>query len=146
MIIYKRGDLFTTTDKIIVHGCNMQYTFGSGVARLVRDNYSEAYEEYLKQPELQLGSISYAESRGKIIVNAITQQFYGRDGRRYVDYNAIRSCMQKVKELAFTTFSTSNVSIPKIGAGLGGGDWEVISSILNEDEIINKLNITVWEL
>lgn len=34
--------------------------------------------------------------------------------------------------------------MPKIGAGLGGGNWEVIEAIINHR--LKDHNVTVWEL
>lgn len=38
------------------------------------------------------------------------------------------------------------LGIPKIGAGLGGGDWAVISNIINTILESNTYNIYVYEL
>lgn len=70
--------------------------------------------------------------REVIVVNAYTQQFYGTH-RRQVEYGALRSCF---KELAVRVQGWNpklRIAYPKIGAGLGGGDWDIIAPIIDEE-------------
>lgn len=46
-----------------------------------------------------------------------------------VDYLAVRSCMKCLKE----RYSGQRIGLTKIGAGLAGGDWEIISQIIDEE-------------
>ena len=50
-----------------------------------------------------------------------------------------RSCLRKVN----FKFPRKTVGLPKIGAGLAGGDWIVIKNII-EDEL-KDLNVTIVE-
>lgn len=134
--IYKKGNLLNAEESIIMHGCNAQGVMGSGVAVQIRRKFPEAYHVYKSSvgPKgLELGDISVAwikynhsEDQPLLIVNAITQEFYGRDERRYVSYDAVTKVAEKMSQL----FGKRSVAIPKIGAGLGGGNWQVIESIL----------------
>lgn len=134
-INYIKGDLLSTTEGIIVHGCNAQGVMGSGAALAVRRKYPKAYERYKEEIQrgfLGLGDVQLVEVKQNLfIANAITQEFYGRDKKLYVSYGAIRECFTTVFEAARGT-KVLCVSIPKIGAGLGGGDWEVILGIITE--------------
>jgi len=106
----------------------------SGVAKDIREHYPEAYEEYIKAAEttgLHLGDVIWAESHGKLIANGITQEYYGYDNKRYIDYNAINRVMEAVhREAALEKFS---VAMPLIGAGLGGGSWKQIEGIIEQN-------------
>ena len=135
MINYIKGDLFTTPDNIIAHGVNCQGVMGSGVAKVIRNKYPQAYQDYLdfcalRDPDyFLLGAVkSSHQPDGKIILNCFTQLDYGKDGKRYVSYDAIDDCMVYINE--YLDPRTGNISMPKIGAGLGGGNWEVIESII----------------
>lgn len=120
---------------VIVHGCNCQCVMGAGIAKQIAKVFPEAKEEDIRSDgpsrKLKLGNISYVEvKRGPLrftVVNAYTQLYYGRGVQ--VDYQAIRSAMQSVKY----HFSGKRIGYPKIGAGLGGGDWETIKSIIDEE-------------
>ena len=67
------------------------------------------------------------EGRELVVVNAYTQIDYRGRGVR-VDYDAIGSAAAAVKR----QFSGRRIGYPRIGAGLGGGNWQKISSILDE--------------
>ncbi len=139
-IIYKKGDVLNCTEPWIVHGCNAQCVMGSGVALAIRKKWPSAYATYIAMKEakgMKLGAVSFAEQDyGPVVFNAITQEFYGRDGRKYVSYSAIREAMQAMDWYADTVFSVEegcSIAMPMIGAGLGGGDWETISAIIEEE-------------
>lgn len=134
-IIYKTGDLLSCTEPWILHGCNAQGVMGSGVAKLIKDKYPSAYQAYMASIPLngmELGRVTYAEQMdGKIILNGITQEYYGRISERcYVDYQAITDVIWLVNKHAYHQKDIISVAMPKIGAGLGGGDWEIISGII----------------
>ncbi|RYD20572.1 MAG: hypothetical protein EOP88_14530 [Verrucomicrobiaceae bacterium] len=46
-----------------------------------------------------------------------------------VDYSAIRSCFQWIRQ----NHGAKRVGLPKIGAGLAGGDWSKIATIIDEE-------------
>lgn len=133
-IEYRQGDLFTTDELYILHGCNSRGVMGSGVARTVRDKFPEAYEEYSAwcSKGFRLGTYLPVASNDKIIINAVTQQNYGRDGKRYVSYDAVADIMYEMNR----HYAGCTIAMPRIGAQLGGGDWSVISAII-ESELTN---------
>jgi O-acetyl-ADP-ribose deacetylase (regulator of RNase III) len=57
--------------------------------------------------------------------------------------HAIRTCMEKGKEVC-KRYVSWNIAAPKLGAGLAGGDWNVIEKILNE--VFSDYDITVYYL
>lgn len=133
-MIYVQGDLLSVESGIIAHGCNCQGVMGSGVAKLIKDKYPSAYRyyKYIEQDiGLKLGSTQIVVINNSFYVaNLLTQVSYGRDDKRYVSYDAIDESFDKL----FARSGNMQVYIPKIGAGLGGGDWEVISSIIKSQE------------
>lgn len=146
-IVYKQGDLLECSENIILHGCNAQSTMGSGVAKAIRAKYPEAFRAYLAGI-MELGIVTYAAmDDNKIIMNAITQEFYGRQvGKQYVSYEAVRECFQRINWWAGNTYKEGDASIamPKIGAGLGGGEWDVIAQIIEEESV--NFQPVVYEL
>ena len=141
-LTYTKGNIINASEPIIAHGCNAQGVMGSGVAKAVKLRFPNAFDCYRRQHKeegLKVGQVIYAPCEEKIIANCITQRYYGRDGRRYVDYEAFRKCMKSID--AFTTAmkvntykdETITVAMPRIGAGLGGGDWSKIEAIILEE-------------
>lgn len=158
-----QGDLFSSTSGLIVHGCNAQGVMGSGVAKIVKNDYSELYSVYRKEylhyknkmtSALPLGNITYARlSQDLYGVNMVTQNKYrgmngNYDDRRWVSYDAIdigfRELINMINDGVFG--SVNDVNIPMIGAGLGGGDWDIILTILKKCFEGTNLNLNVYYL
>jgi len=139
-IEYRKGNLFEGNETVIIHGCNAQGKFASGFAGAVRERYPFAYEAYMataQTSKLVLGSIIWASQNTLSIANAITQEHYGRDGKQYASYDAIRLAMETVNLAAQDGIPFSgnrsgfdHIAMPLIGAGLGGGDWNIIAEII----------------
>lgn len=153
MIQYIEGDLLATSERIILHGCNAQGVMGSGVAKAIKAKWPEAFDLYKKTYDwynfadsgLRVGMVVPCLCRdGKIIANGITQEFYGRDPKKvYVSYTGIRQVLYGTRML-MNQYETKSVAMPKIGAGLGNGDWTVIEKIINEvfnDEFTVKVYV-----
>jgi O-acetyl-ADP-ribose deacetylase (regulator of RNase III) len=129
----KFGNILSVTSGIIVQGCNAQGVMGSGVAKAIRDMYPENFETYKAFETingLHLGDVVIHKVNDELsIYNCITQEFYGKDGKKYVSYEAIHKSMKMVAGHA--SRSNKAVHYPMIGAGLGGGDWAVIQSVID---------------
>ena len=120
---------------VIIHGCNCFCTMGAGIAKAVRDQFPAAYEADLATEEgsrEKLGSYSSADvsidDHRLTVVNAYTQFNYRGAGVK-ADYDAIRHVFRKVR----SDFKGKRIGYPMLGAGLAGGDWDTISSIINEE-------------
>ena len=79
-----------------------------------------------------------------IVVNAYTQYNYGKnhaDGdKKPVDYDAIRLCMRKMNHI----FKGKHIGLPKIGAGLAGGSWSIISKIIKSELADCDVTIVIY--
>ena len=144
-IEYITGNLLLTDVKHIVHGCNSRGVMGSGVAKAIRDWYKLAYRDYedvYNSNGLALGDIVVSvQPDGRTIHNAITQQDYGRDSSRvYVSYWAIAEVFRKINQ-----WGIKEIALPKIGAGLANGDWNVISAIIENTLIDTKPYVYILE-
>ncbi len=147
-IIYKKGNLINATESIIAHGCNNCGVMGSGVARQIRNIFPDSYHHYklyYKTSLLNLGTVIYCHEGSKIILHCITQNGFGKDGKKYVSYDAIKKCMRQINfDHNFNGRPVKALALPKIGAGLGGGDWNIISKIIEEELI--TIQPVVYEL
>lgn len=136
IIDYIKADLLQFNN--IAHGCNSKGVMGSGVAKQIKKKFPGAFEAYFNSPR-KLGSVICWEGPNTTVWNCITQDSYGSDGRLYVSYDAIASCFRSLN-----SYSQSPLYIPKIGAGLGGGDWIRIEGIINHET--PNLDIIVCEI
>lgn len=132
----KFGNMLDAKRGIIVHGCNAQGVMGSGIAKEVKYRWPLAFEVYQRAlagaghtSGDPLGTVSFCAVAPNLhVANAITQRTFGKDGRRFVDYQAVQRCFEVVIKQAIHL--DLPVHYPQIGAGLGGGDWAVISDII----------------
>ena len=125
-----RGDF-----DVIIHGCNCQCAMGAGIARSIKAKFPEAYaadRDTKKADRSKLGTFSCAMGRRGdtefTVVNAYTQ-FHWRGKGVLADYEAIRTAMAGVRR----RFTGKRIGYPRIGAGLAGGEWSIISAIINEE-------------
>ena len=138
MIETRYGNALDVNVGIIVHGCNCQGVMGGGFALEVKNRFPLAYHEYDKVHRtngLKLGEICFAEvAPNKFIINANTQEGFG-GSRRNVSYDAVADCFSEVYRFAKVIEQHRGVKLdvifPAIGAGLGGGDWKIISAIID---------------
>lgn len=132
MIKYVEGDLLMSPEKLIAHGCNARRVMGKGVAKLIREKFPHAYSDYMVGSQ-RLGDVIFSQGPEKIIANAITQDGYGssytNDRVIHADYNAIGVAFKTINRYCVEN-GISEIAIPKIGAGLAGGDWGVIERVI----------------
>jgi O-acetyl-ADP-ribose deacetylase (regulator of RNase III) len=114
---------------VIVHGCNCFCTMGAGIAKGIKAEFPEAYKADFstdKGSKDKLGSFSSSTVQRNghdiTIVNAYTQYNWRGKGNK-VDYDAIESAFESIK----LRFTGMRIGYPLIGAGLAGGDWDIIS-------------------
>lgn len=144
-IEYVKGDLLQTELRHIIHGCNSRGVMGSGVAKLIRDKYPQAYRDYVDMYNsygLKIGNIvTSTQPDKKIIYNAITQENYGRRSDTvYVSYWAIAEVFRQIEQ-----WDIKAIAMPKIGAGLANGDWNVIEGIIENTLVHTKPYVYVLE-
>lgn len=150
MIIHKDpSNICNVTEGVIVHGCNAQGVMGSGVAKQLRAKYPDIFYRYLEhlndhldQDINPLGTVCFVGVRpGLTIANAITQEYYGRTGEKYVSYKALQSCLEEVANCY-----DDIIHIPYlIGAGLGGGDVEKILRIIEAKLKDHEVHLHHWK-
>jgi len=147
---------------VIAHGCNCHSTMGAGIApQMARAFGCDRFVmERIGSDVNKLGNIDYQTfvlgentiwslDDGKnnrnepelTVVNAYTQFNYGRnhsDGdAKPLSYEALTLCMKKIN----IVFAGKHIGLPRIGAGLAGGDWERIKYIIQRE--LSNCQVTV---
>jgi O-acetyl-ADP-ribose deacetylase (regulator of RNase III) len=150
MISYAKGDLIkSVTSGVILHSCNCLGVMGAGFALQLKRTYPEnfsAYEGYsqsMPADDLLGTAICYKQTPDLTIVNAYGQLNVG--GRRAVSYDALDQIFYDIYTGVYNARWNSHIHMPMIGAGLGGGDWNVIESIIGSHLPEDK-DVTVWSL
>ena len=146
------SNICTVTDGVIIHGCNAQGVMGSGVAKQLRAKYPEIFPSYLefiqehkKEDISPLGGVDYVWVANNLVVaNAITQEYYGRSGDVYVSYIAMKACFVEIAKAAQPYHH--HIHIPYlIGAGLGGGNPELIMRIIETKFAEHTVHLHHWK-
>lgn len=146
-IITKVGNLLDVTEGHLISGCNAQGVMGSGVALAIKNKYPLAYQDYrdiYEDEGLELGTAYPCMPTTKLVIwNAITQEYYGRPGRN-CSYDAIDTCFADINAAVLSLDEVvKEIHIPLLGAGLGGGNWEIIREIIEQTCTVP---VTLWIL
>lgn len=144
-MIVINGNLLDTPFKLMAHQVNCKGVMGAGVAKQLRTKYPSLYTEYTQFVNLYkkyglLGRYQSVNVGEHIIFNIFAQDNYGRDGV-YTDYDAMeRALKMAILEYEEDIDKQLTIAIPYgMGAGLAGGDWNTITSIL--ENIEKELNV-----
>lgn len=158
-----KGDIFESDADAILHQVNCQGVMGAGLAKQVKERFPVVFKYYKslcdedKRARKELG-FSRSPLLGRIqiihkqdyligdpnidpqvIVNLFAQDRYGKD-KCHTDYGALKQCLIEVNK----RFAGKKVAIPyRMGCGLGGGDWNVVSKII-ENTLID-CDVTLYE-
>lgn len=137
MIKYYTGNILESDVNIICQQVNHQGVMGAGLAKQIKDKYPEVMNSYLDICKLPFeiirrnGVIAWSTINvDKVIASIFGQEYYGTD-RRHTDYFAISRGLETVR--LYAESKSYAVAIPHgMGAGLGGGEWNVISAIIHD--------------
>lgn len=150
MIKIVEGNLFSAPNGIICHQVNCKGNMGRGVAKTFKEKYSQTFELYASfchkyDPTELLGKIMFrAEYDGKWTCCMFAQDDWRGHGCN-TNYAAFRECCNAIKYRIEALQSDMIINMPyRIGAGLGGGDWQIIYSILEEE--FKDYNLILWKL
>ena len=152
MITIKNGSLFDAAEGIICHQVNCKGNMGRGVAKQFRNLFPIAFQKY----DQKCFCGDYAPTLlGEILIHQETEwprlytcsMFAQYDWRGHnvcnTDYPSFRECCFHIKKFAQERNLTIHMPY-KIGCGLGGGEWEIVYSIIEEE--LNDCNVILWKL
>lgn len=151
-LTYVRGDATQPAGagtKMICHVVNDEGGWGAGfvVAISRRWRLPEAsYRAFSRAPNFCLGMVQPVQVEYRLwVLNMVAQHGYwnGDPSTPAVSYDALRTCLRKSGQFALKHQAT--VHCPKFGAGLAGGDWQVIEQIIKEELVSAGLDVTVYE-
>lgn len=119
----------------IGHCANCFCTMRSGVAWQIVNAYPVAREEDLKTKMgdvNKLGTYSVAKMGEQHIFNIYGQHRFGYTGAQFVDYDALRKGLERVRNHMIIT-NIRSIGFPyKMGCDRAGGKWEIVKKIIQE--------------
>ena len=145
--------------KLIVHSCNTLGGWGRGFVKALDKRFGrelgKAYRAWHKQRahnDFELGAVQTLATRtnGVFVCNCIAQKGLGGKRRgngektRPFSLDAFRSCLEKVRVVA--TEKNASVHMPRVGAGLGGGDWALTENVIVQELCDHDIEVWVYSL
>lgn len=156
MIHYVKGNLLDSACDYICHQVNCQGVMGSGIAKQIRERWPEVYDFYKHRYDYvdatncgitnqllgTIDDVTLRDGSGRHVINMYAQFDYGYKGKRYTSYGAFDSALRYI---AKRVPAGSEIAFPKnIGCGLGGGNWKVISAMI-EAELGDDYDVYIYE-
>lgn len=123
--------------------------WGAGFALAVRRKWPDVQDEFVRwagrQGRLQLGTVHRSVLvDGLTFVEMICQHGYGPSRNPRIRYAALEDCLSAVAETALET--GSSVHMPMIGSGQAGGNWALISGLIEEKLARRGVEVTIYDL
>jgi len=144
----KNGNLFDSGAEALVNTVNCVGVMGKGLALQFKERYPEMFGMYqltCKLGAVKPGHMHVYENPGELprfIINFPTKRHW-RDPSRMED---IKSGLEALKD-AIQTYKIKSITVPPLGAGLGGLNWsEVRSAIVETLQDLQDTRVMVYEL
>lgn len=137
--------------KIIAHIANDEnYRWGRGFGYAltrkwpdIRNNFRDWIND--NENNLELGnSHLYRVSEGLSVFSMIAQRGLGSSRKPRIRYQALKHCLDSLLNISRELSAT--VHMPRIGTGYAGGNWNVISELIEEILTKQGIEVTVYDL
>lgn len=134
----QHGDILSQTGGVIVQQVNAQGVMGSGLAAAIREKYPQVFSVYsaavtgMPIKGALLGEVIRVDITDELtILNIIGQLDYGQNPDiRYTSYDALDIAFKKIAKMYRNGQLRGDIHVPRIGAGLGNGNWDIIEQII----------------
>lgn len=148
-VVYKTGDILTSTAEYLVNPTNFQGPMGGGLARQFANRFYGLEEEYCRLCESnRYGPLIrqyhlipiWRESTGVRIINFATMDL-GEPAKM----DDVATGLTRLQGWFVKSVPTS-VAFPKIGCGIGGLDWADVKPLIEFTlGRIDGLTVEIWE-
>jgi O-acetyl-ADP-ribose deacetylase (regulator of RNase III) len=156
VIKYVVGDATNPVNRgnqIIVHCCNDAGRWNAGFVLALNARFHQPERDYRRwakgdYPSLPfaLGQVQFVKVKtGLCVANLIGQHgIRSHSNPRPIRYDALRHGLIRVRQLALA--HDASIHMPRLGAGLAAGDWNVIEGIISDELCAFGVNVTVYDL
>lgn len=147
----------------IAHGCNCHCMMAAGIAGQLAQNFLQIPEaddledDYWQNRRDKLGKFTIAtHDNGKNVCYNLYTQYHGGPN---LDYGALLNCFMNLNMVRTKESIKRSLFIPRIGAGIAGGDWKIIEKLINiatpdievvvvdyDPSVVNPVTLTTGEV
>lgn len=124
--------------------------WGAGFALAIRRKWPLVQEEFIRWVEsigrLKLGTLhSFNVDEERLtFAEMVCQKGYGPSMNPRIRYGALDECLKSLAQLAAD--QDASVHMPMIGSGQAGGNWSVISDLIDQRLLRKGVDVTIYEL
>lgn len=136
----------------LLHCCNCQNNFGSGIAKTIKEVLPDAYKldcTFTKRGRNFLGNVGKSDSG---VLNLYGQEYYGHIGdyykkhKRQGNYGAIAKGFNRIASTLPYTQHNNTIAIPyKFASDRAGCDWNIIEELI-EAILAPEFDIVIYHL
>ena len=125
-----QGNLLDIETGVICHQVNCQRVAGSGLALQIRTRWPGWFIEYQRNPP-RLGSVHFYQlNKPRILIASLYAQLNYGTWARQTNYEAFYTCLETLRH---NVRDDQTIYFPHgIGCGLAGGNWRIISTMIDE--------------
>lgn len=153
-IIYKKGNLLDAKTDVIAHQVNCQSVMGSGVAKQIKEKWPCVYDSYVSYcydyitctHEL-LGECQLVQvNDNQYVANLFGQNYYGKDGKRYTNYEALYKSLEGLAN-QMSKHNLKSVAIPyNMSCCRGGAKWQIVVGMICAIFLEAGITVEIWKL
>ncbi len=149
-LTYLKGDATQPVGlglKIIAHVTNNRGGWGRGFVEAISKRWPQPRQRYrLHEDERKLGVVQFVRVERRLFVaNMCAQDGYASIERPVaIDYKALEKCLSDLG--SFASLYDASVHMPRIGCGLGGGDWNKVEPLIERYICTYGVDATVYDL
>lgn len=144
-VAYIRGDATRPLGDgpmVIAHCCNDAGAWGAGFVLGLSKRWTRPEQEYRALKDRRLGDVQLVQVEpGVEVANIIGQVLHSRMGPP-IRYAAIQAGFEKIAARR----PEASVHMPRIGCGLAGGHWPIMSEIIHTSLCAKGIHVTVYDL
>lgn len=132
----------------LLHCCNCQNNFGSGIAKQIKEVFPDAWEkdcDAANQGRNFLGNVVVSKSG---VLNLYGQEYYGYVGEYYKKYKRQGNYIAIIGGLSLVKnhISSGKLAIPyKFASDRAGCDWDIILEFI-EHYLGEKFDVYIYKL
>lgn len=136
--------------RIIVQVNNDEGRYGAGLSGAISKRWPKVEQEYRRwhrsQHKFVLGEIQTIRVQSDtVVVNMIAQRGIKKTKKDCpLQYDALEKCLNQVGALAAD--EGASVHSGRFGAGLAGGDWDKVESLIVKYIIKRGISVTIYDL
>ena len=124
MIMYAKGNLFTSPAKVLVNTVNTVGVMGKGIAKTFKHIYPQMFKEYqtlCERKQFGIGNLWLYKTSHKWVLNFPTKKHWRQPSQPEYVNAGLKKFISVYSDLGIT-----DIAFPRLGCGNGELDWHTV--------------------